>query len=172
MLVEFDALVDRQFALAYEFQRIAARVQTLLDKTEPAASSNSETRKALVRCRDALEIRADALRGLNAQLHGDYNAARHAFSSRRYEADARSNQDSAYLYEVKVLLSSARSDKHLTNSKMYLFAMLVAQAGVTIATLALAVKRRSIFWLMAALTGLVAIAFGTYVYLDLPMPSF
>jgi hypothetical protein len=115
---------------------------------------------------------ADAVRTSHAKLQGDYKAARHAYSARRYEDDARSNQDSAYLYEVMVRLSSARSDKHLFRSKMYLYAMLVAQVGVTIASLALAVKRKSIFWLLAALTGAVAIAFGAYVYLDMPLPSF
>ena len=48
-----------------------------------------------------------------------------------------------------------------------MFATVIAQAGVTIATLAIAVKRRSIFWLLAALTGLVAVGFGLYVYIDL-----
>ena len=147
VLEELDLLVERQTALTFEFQRIAAK-----DKT---ASSS-----------------VDALRGLNAQLQGDYKAVRHAFTARRYEDDARSNQTSAYLYEVKVLQNSARSDKHLVRSQMFLFAMLLAQVGVTIATLALAVKRKSIFWLLATLTGLIAIAFGAYVYLDMPMPSF
>ncbi len=48
---------------------------------------------------------------------------------------------------------------------------LVAQAGVTIATLAIAVKRKSFFWLLATLTGVVAIGFGVYIYLDLPVPT-
>ena len=41
---------------------------------------------------------------------------------------------------------------------MFLLAMLVAQAGVTIATLALAVRRKSVFWLLAAFAGIASIA--------------
>jgi hypothetical protein len=157
VLEEFDALVNRQTSLTFEFQQIVAQAR--------AASNSVEAQP--------LERRCDALRGLNAQLQGDYKAVRHAFTARRYEDDARSNQTSAYLYEVKVLQNSARSDKHLYRSQMFLFAMLLAQVGVTIATLALAVKRKSIFWLLATLTGVIAIAFGAYVYLDMwPMPSF
>lgn len=148
VLEEFDALVERQSAIAFAFSQIAGRLKGSGASSEP-------------------------IREQQAKLQGDYKAARHAFSARRYEDDARSNQDSAYLYEVKVHQSSARSDKHLFRSKMFLFAMLVAQAGVTIATLAMAVKQKSVFWLLATITGLVAIGFGTYVYLDLwPIPNF
>ena len=64
---------------------------------------------------------------------------------------------------MKVYLAAARSDKHLFRSKMFLFAMLAAQAGVTISTLALAVRHKSVFWALAALTGLIAIGFGGYL---------
>jgi hypothetical protein len=167
VLEEFDTLVDQQTALADEFQQIAGRVKLLISapgldsQRKPGADS------------PILLGQIDAVRGISARLQGEYKAARHAYSARRYEDDARSNKDLAFLYEVKVLLNSARSDKHLFRSKMFLFAMLVAQAGVTIATLAIAVRRKSVFWLLAALTGLIAIGFGAYVYLDLgPMPTF
>jgi hypothetical protein len=174
VLEEFDFLVERQTALAFDYQKIATRLKPLLEKTEPDAhDKRPEIRKTLVTIHENIERRADAIRALNAKLQGDFKAARHAYGARRYEDDARSNQESAYLYEVKVQLSSARSDKHLFRSKMFLLAMLVAQAGVTIATLAMAVKRKSIFWLLATLTGIIAIGFGTYVYLDLwPIPKF
>jgi len=174
VLEEFDFLVERQTGLAFDYQQIAARLKPLLEKTEPySQDKTSEIRKTLIQVHEKMERRADAISALNAKLQGDFKAARHAYGSRRYEDDARSNQESAYLYEVKVQLSSARSDKHLFRSKMFLLAMLVAQAGVTIATLALAVQRKSIFWLLATLTGFIAIGFGAYVYLDLwPIPTF
>ena len=155
VMEEFDALVDRQLALSFEFQQILAQLKSGSDKVH-----------------DVLEKRAEALRALNAQLQGDYQAARDHFSAVRYEADARSNQDSAYLFEVKALVSAARSDNHLERSKLFLFAMLMAQAAVTISTLALAVKRRSVFWLLATLTGLASIIFGAIVYLGISIPGF
>ncbi len=159
VLEKLDALVDRQSSVGLDFQRIAHRLRVAL----PAGGADLA----------AWERSAEAVRTLNARMQADYKAARHAYSARRYEDDARSNQELAYLYEVKVVLNSARSDKHLLRSKMFLFAMLVAQAGVTVATLAIAVKRKSVFWALATLTGLVAIGFGLYVYLDLwPMPGF
>jgi Domain of unknown function (DUF4337) len=151
MLEEFDALVEQQTSLGLRFQQIVRAGRS---------AKNPEA--------DSPDKNVEAIRTLNANLQGDYQAARSAFDARRYEDDARSNQDLAYLYEVKVSQSSARSDQHLFRSQMFLFAMLVAQAGVTIATLALAVKRKSIFWLLATIAGLASIAFGVYVYLDMP----
>jgi hypothetical protein len=159
VLSEFDELLDRLTALAFEFQRLPHLIKTGPEKVSSDAM-------------EAAEKRADAVRTLHARLQGDYKAARLAYGARRYEDDARSNQDAAYLYEVKVNLSAARSDRHLYRSRMFMLAMLVAQAGVTISTLALALKRKSVFWGMATLIGMIAIAFGAYVYLDLwPIPG-
>jgi len=43
--------------------------------------------------------------------------------------------------------------------------MLAAQAGVTIASLSLAVHKRNILWALAGLAGLAAVTFSGYVYL-------
>jgi hypothetical protein len=45
--------------------------------------------------------------------------------------------------------------------------MLLAQAGVTVASLALARAQRSGLWLLAALAGVAALGFSGYVYLAL-----
>lgn len=170
ILEEFDVLVKRQMALTGEYHKMVARLKNLIAKNEADSLGKvqiSETRQALLQCRAALTSRAEAMRTLNARMQGDFKAARHAFTARRYENEARSNQECAYLYEIKVLLSGSLSDKHLNRSKLFLYAMLVAQGGVVIATLAMALKRKSVFWSLAALTGLIAIAFGMYVYLEL-----
>lgn len=153
VLVELDGLRDRQTELARAYQEIVGR-----DIDGRGLGG-------------VLERQTHAIRVLTAKVQGDYMAVKLVFGARRYEDDARSNQDSAYLYEVKVYVSSAQSDKHLFRSQMFLLAMLAAQAGVTISTLALAVKHKSIFWALAALTGMIAIGFGAYVYLDVgPIP--
>lgn len=147
ILEEFDILVAHQLALAREFQRLIA---------------NDPALRKMAKDESLVNIRATA-----AQLQSDYKAARYAFNAKRYEDDARSNQDAAYLYDVQVLQSSARSDKHLKRSFMFMIAMLIAQVGVTIASLAMMLKYRLPVWAVAAFSGVIAIAFGVAVFLEL-----
>jgi hypothetical protein len=107
---------------------------------------------------------------VRSQIHKlmtSYKTARHIFTHRRYEKDARANQNSAALYEVNVHLSSAKSDRHMYRSFHFMIAMLVAQVGVIIASLAMAVKQRSLVWLLATFAGIAAIGFGGYVFLGM-----
>lgn len=154
VLDEFDVLVAGQTALAREFQRLLAGHLAVLKKSDADPRQQSDLRE-----------RMQTVSRLTSRLQGDFKAARHGFSARRYEDDARSNQDTAYLYEVLVLQSSARSDRHLNRSFGFLLAMLVAQVGVTIGTLSLALKRYISIWAVAVLSGIAAIAFGVYVFL-------
>ena len=107
------------------------------------------------------------LRKRTHRLMNSYTMARHTYSHRRYEKDARNNQVSANLYEVNVHLSGAKSDRNLARSFNFMIAMLVAQVGVIIASVAMAVRMRSVVWLFATLAGLAAIGFGGYVYLGM-----
>jgi hypothetical protein len=43
--------------------------------------------------------------------------------------------------------------------------MLAAQMAVIVATFAVAARKRNLLWSLAAAAGLVAVAFGAYVYL-------
>jgi hypothetical protein len=156
VLTEFDALVDRQAGLGREYQRLLGGHLSALAR---ASGDADEIAK--------LERRLDRVRNLSARLLGDYKAARYTFDARRYEDDARSNQEAAYLYDVQVLQSSARSDKHLQRSLGFMIAMLVAQVAVVIASLAMMLKYRFPVWGVAVLAGLSAIAFGAYIILDL-----
>jgi hypothetical protein len=61
--------------------------------------------------------------------------------------------------------SGAVSDRHRTRSKHFFYGMLGAQAGVTIATFALAVRRKSVLWSLAAVIGMLALGMGGYAYL-------
>jgi hypothetical protein len=162
VLEEFDKLVNNQAALARTFLQAYGAVEPALAEVTEGAG-----RDAVLRSARDLERRADAIRKLTDRLVASYKVARHAFTARRYEDDARSNQDSAYLYEVNVHMSSARSDHHLERSRNFLYAMLVAQVGVTIASVAMAVKQQRVVWLLATLAGLAAIAFGVYVYVGM-----
>ena len=97
-------------------------------------------------------------------MNNDFKAARHAYTARRYRNEARYNQAAAELYEVQVRKSGLLSERHRIRSRQFFYCMLTAQAAVTIATLALAMRRKSILWSLATLAGMIAVSFGVYVY--------
>jgi hypothetical protein len=99
------------------------------------------------------------------ELSAALAAARQDFTARRYAREANYNQQSAELYEVLVRRSGVQSDRHRNRSKNFFYAMLAAQAGVTIASLALAKAHRSALWLLAGIAGIIALGFGAFVYL-------
>lgn len=98
-------------------------------------------------------------------LAGGFAAARLRYTARRYVAEAHYNMVIAQLYELDVHRSGAASDRHRDRSRDFFYGMLGAQAAVTIATLSLAVKNRSILWTFATVAGALAVASGVYVYL-------
>ncbi|MFL5340743.1 MAG: DUF4337 family protein [Gemmataceae bacterium] len=89
------------------------------------------------------------------------------FDGRRYRQEATYNQRSGEIYDIRVRRSAVESDVHLARSKNFFYAMLLLQAGVVIASLAVARRTRSPFWLLAALAGAAGLAFTGYVYLTL-----
>ncbi len=98
-------------------------------------------------------------RGVAAQ------AAGFEMDRRRYLAEAGLNQGVSLLYEARLKVSSAQSERHQRKSKHFFYAMLAAQVGATVAALALARKKQSLLWGVAGGTGLVAVVIGAYVYL-------
>ena len=94
-------------------------------------------------------------------------AAGFELENRRYRVEAGLNQGVGYLYEARVKVSTARSDRHRAKSEIFFYAMLAGQIGATIASLALARKQKNTLWLLAGLAGIVSIAIGVYVYVGL-----
>jgi hypothetical protein len=94
-------------------------------------------------------------------------AAKQDFTARRYTKEAEYNQESADLYELLARRTGVESDRHRIRSRNFFYAMLCAQAGVTVAAFALARSRASWFWGFAGIAGLIAISFGAYAYLAL-----
>jgi Domain of unknown function (DUF4337) len=88
------------------------------------------------------------------------------FDSKRYQHESVLNRAAAEAYEVRVRLSGVESDRRRQRSMMFFYSMLMAQAGVTVASLALAGTQRKALWLFAALAGLIALGFSGYVYLS------
>jgi hypothetical protein len=95
----------------------------------------------------------------------DFTAARLRYNARRYDHEARYNQTSAWLHEIQVNKSGLLADRHRYRSTLFFIGMLAAQGGVTIATLSLALRRRSILWTLATIAGLAALTLAGYVYL-------
>jgi hypothetical protein len=114
--------------------------------------------------RDAAGNGGDARAALKS-LTASVSAMRQDFTARRYAQEAKYNQQAAELYEVQVRRAGVESERHRDRSKNFFYAMLCAQAGVTVASLALARSRRSFFWAVAGSAGLLAIAMGGYVYI-------
>lgn len=95
----------------------------------------------------------------------DFIAARLRYTAARYEMEARLNQTIANLYELQVRKSNIAAVRHHVRSQRFFFGMLAAQAGVIIATFAMAARKRNLLWSLAAVAGLLAVAFAIYVYL-------
>jgi hypothetical protein len=92
-------------------------------------------------------------------------AAGWELEQRRYRAESGLNQGVGFLYEARVKVSSAESEKHQRKSRNFFYAMLAAQVGATVSALAMARRHKSILWAVAGGTGVVALAIGAYVYL-------
>lgn len=113
----------------------------------------------------ARKLAADA-RKTDATTGPAAQAALFEMEQRRYRSEATLNQEIAALYEVRVKVTSAESDKHRRKSQILFIAMLVAQIGGVVSSLALARQHKSVLWLFAATAGLVALGFGGYVLMD------
>lgn len=94
-----------------------------------------------------------------------FTAARLRYTSVRYETEARLNQAVANLYELQVRKSNMIAERHHQRSQRFFFGMLAAQAGVIIATFAVAARKRNLLWSLAAGAGVLAVAFALYVYI-------
>lgn len=138
------------------------------------AALNAEIRNGLnkvVEVEKAFDAELAAAKRQAATATGETRAAvvatRYEVDARRYRAEATANQWVGFLYEVRVKTSTAQSERHRQRSENFFFAMLAAQVGGVGSSLALARKRRSVLWLVAAVAGLAAIGFGAFVYLTM-----
>jgi hypothetical protein len=103
--------------------------------------------------------------GVALALRRDFVAARLAYAAQRYDTEARLNQVVAGLYDLQVRQGNLSAERHHERSQQFFYGMLVAQMGVIISTLAMAARKRSLLWSLAAGAGVVAVGFAIYVYL-------
>jgi hypothetical protein len=165
-------LIQEGATLSATVHRLAERAMLAVAEAA-AAGENADVRTAsagnaangLRSAATALERTDAALMKTSAEMQQSFLAARRDFTARRYEREARDNQTIAGVFEIQVRKSSWDSERHRNRSQHFFLGMLLAQAGVTIATFALALRQRSVLWVLATVAGLAAIAFSAYVYL-------
>jgi hypothetical protein len=133
----------------------------LLSSPSGKGPSSSDVQLAIT----SLVRSAAAVKATAGELRNGFQAISYGYTVQRYQREAELNLHAALLYEVQVRWSGFHSERHRQRSLLFFIGMLGAQAGVTIASLSLAVKHKSTFWALAALMGIAAVFFSAYVYL-------
>ncbi len=126
----------------------------------PADGKLSDVRKSA----DILQTSVGRLETEISSVSNRFKEAHCDFDVRRYGREGNFNLEVAALYELQVYKSALSSDQHRDRSTFYMYAMLAAQAGVTIATFGLAVRQKSIFWALATAAGVTAITIAIFAY--------
>jgi hypothetical protein len=159
-LTRLDHLLQEQAIVARYYRHAAREAGKALSGLPSKEWAKPEQREA------ALSLLGSAanVKATIDELLIAFTLARHGYTAQRYRQEAVLNEQAAECYEVLVRLNGALSERHRERSKQFFYGMLVAQAGVTIGTFSLTVKRRSPLWALAAMTGLGAVVFGSYVY--------
>lgn len=138
-----------------------AMLAAALKAARDRATAYDETLMPINRAIDRLEM---ALPADNQTAHRDFVAARLRYSAARYDVEARLNQAVATLLELQVRKSNITAERHHRRSQRFFYGMLAAQAAVIVSTFSLAARQRSLLWLLAAVAGVLALAFAVYVY--------
>ena len=134
---------------------------------------------ALAAAKDAAAAFDNATRSVNravdklneSLIHGeqrafrDFTAARLRYASARYDSESRLNATVGSIYELQVLKSNLTAEKHRQRSGKFFFGMLAAQLAVIVSTFAIAARKKSLLWSLAAAAGAAAVSFSIYVYL-------
>ena len=172
-LTEIAPFIARLDDKALEDSLRAAMDRTaVLDKaTKPLNQSIDRIEKLMARQMGLLQeartilILAGANPKVAPSLNREFTAARIRYSAARYDSEARLNQAIGDLYELQVRRSNPSAERHHNRSQQFFYGMLAAQMAVIVSTLAIAAQRRNLLWSIAACAGMLAVAFGSYVYL-------
>ncbi|HEV2950165.1 MAG TPA: DUF4337 family protein [Gemmataceae bacterium] len=162
-LDQLGDVVNQQVSIAASFHKAVGLMHNVAANasTQTADKSSLDPQSAV----NSLDQSDAAVQAAAEDLDHLFKAGRFSYNARRQRRESDYHLKTAGLYEVQVRLSSFTSDRHRTRSKLFFFGMLAAQAGVTIASLSLAVHKRNILWALAGSAGLAAVIFSGYVYL-------
>jgi len=138
----------------------------VLKSARDTASAFDVATKPVNQAIDKLEqLFEQAFAGSDRAAIRNFTAARIRYSAARYDAEARLNQAIAYVLELQVRKSNISAERHHKRSGKFFFGMLAAQAAVVVSTFSLAAQKRNFLWSVAAIAGIVAVAFAIYVFL-------
>ena len=158
-----EGLLGKQETVMRSVQAAVEEVQMTVADLSTTNGKLSEVRKTA----DALNTSVARLAANTASVSNRFKAARCDYDVRRYDREARFNQELAVLYEMQVRKASLSADVHRERSAMYFYAMLAAQAGVMIATFSLAMRQQSIMWSLATAAGVTAISIAATAFLTM-----
>jgi hypothetical protein len=162
-LDQIDQQVGGQIACAAQMHQAVRAYQMVYDTARPGLSEKDGA--DLKSAAEKLDKSDSSVQAAASEIDSLFKAGKYSYTARRQRREADYNFKTAGLFEIQVRLNSFTSDRHRTRSKMFFFGMLAAQAGVTIASLSLAVHKRNVLWALAGLAGIAAITFSGYVYL-------
>src|SRR5207302_2005694 len=103
-------------------ETLADHVRTALaDAPTSGGNTPSDVRDAVA----SLSRTADMLKQDAEQLQNSFLAGRRDFTARRYEHEARDNEQTANVLEIQVRKSSWESERHRRRSQLFFIGMLV-----------------------------------------------
>lgn len=170
---KFDEAVNAAIAdvanSAPETETTAALVKikpaTLADSLTAAKAAADAFDNATKPVNKAVDKLDDALMTGDKNVFRSFSAARLRYTAARYDAEAKLNQAVANVYELQVRQNNYTAEKHHRRSAKFFYGMLASQMAVIISTFAVAARKRSFLWSIAAAAGAAAVSFSVYVYL-------
>ncbi|HEY5346417.1 MAG TPA: DUF4337 family protein [Verrucomicrobiae bacterium] len=133
-----------------------------LKAAQDAANAFDQTTKPVNKAIDKLD---EMLPDGDRNVFRSFSAAHLRYMAARYDAEAKLNQTVASVYELQVRQNNHSAEKHHRRSAKFFYGMLASQMAVIISTFAIAARKRSFLWSIAAAAGAAAVSFSIYVYL-------
>lgn len=166
------AMLDaiRQRKTEVQTKTLAAKIDTnavhelIRDAEEAADAFDRDAEAAIKAGRELTRLWAEAAKADDVLKAVSLRRAERAATAKRYAVEAALNRVTAEYFEVLVRRYGFESERHRRRSGNFFYAMLGAQLGVTVASLALARAERSYLWATAGFAGAAALAFAAFVY--------
>ena len=135
---------------------------TALNAAKQAALDFDNAIRTINQISDRLD---DTMMNGDQKTFRNFCAAHLRYSASRYDTESRLNQTIAIIYELQVRQNNISAEQHHRRSGKFFFGMLAAQFAVIVSTFAIAARKKSLLWSLAAAAGMAAVSFSVYVFL-------